>query len=264
MQRFELVFAREDHELALEFELVDSSIAQAWASAVNNTDLIYTGFSSMPTEQRIAFKWAEIAKAVAIVNDEHLLDEWLHFPRQYDAELAPALLKRIRNRAQIHEEYSEHNKLSTATRTACRRLLNLIPTLEYMLDTEDNKSACWFKWEDAITVPQELRTNTLKPGQLALTSPGITRQLDEARKFNDTESIKRKLIKPWAESNRAIFTLSEIEENKEKNQNWLAEQTLTLDTDNYMHNYFVLANLVTPVDNSTNLFLHTVKRIKFK
>jgi hypothetical protein len=264
MQRFELVFAREDHELALEFELVDSSIAQAWASAVNGADLIYTGFSSMPTEQRIAFKWAEIAKAVAVVNDEHLLDEWLHFPRQYKADLAPALLKKIRNRAQIHEEYSAHNNLSTATRTACRRLLSLIPTLEYMLDTVDNKSACWFKWADAIVVPHELRTSTISSGQLALTSPGITRQLDEARKFNDTESVSRKLIKPWDETNRAIFTLSGIEENKEKNQQWITEQTLTLDVDNYMRNYFVLANLVTPVDNSTNLFLHTVKRITFK
>lgn len=264
MQRFDLEFEREDQIVALEFELVDSSIAQAWASAISNTDLIYTGYSAEPLEQRIAFKWNEIARAVAVVNDEHLLDEWMHFPQQYNPELAPALLNKIRIRAQIHEEYSEHNKLSTATRTACRRLLNLIPSLEYMLDTTDNKSAFWFKWSQSIAVPQDLRTGTLKPGQLALTSPGITRQLDEARKFNDVESIRRKLIKPWAETNRAIFTLSSIEENKEKNQNWLSEQTLTLDSDNYMHNYFVLANLVTPVSNSANLFQHTVKRIKFK
>jgi hypothetical protein len=258
MQQFDIVFRLLDDQkktyfTRVRYQLLDTPLAREWGSLMREIGCSHVGASSIYHETRIAQAWKSVLECFKTVNEEHLLDEWFHLPRELPEDYQP-LLNQIRSRCQIYEEYCRQHDITNPTRVAMRKASNMISiNLEYVLEarrTGFTNGAFWFRWNQTLEVPEDARTNAIGLGDIAITHPFVSRTLAEARRANDVDVVKRKMLRSWGPTSAVgVIAFSNLSDGAKENERWIAQENLTLDTSKYSKMYAPVATMVTNFDD---------------
>ena len=258
MSEFDIIFRLVDEEkktyfTRVRYQLLNNPLAAEWGNLMREIGCSHVGASSIYHETRIAQAWRSVLECFKTVNEEHLLDEWFHLPPMLPEDYQP-LFNRLRARCQIYEEYCRQHNITNPTRVAMRKASNMISiNLEYVLEAKKTgftNGAFWFRWNQPIAVADEYKTNKIGLGDIAITHPFVSRTLAEARRANDVEIIKRKMLRPWGPSSAVgVIAFSDLSDGSTETARWIADNNLTIDTEQYSNVFAPVAKMITNFDD---------------
>lgn len=243
MTQFVAHFENSDGTEALShcFQLADSELAQAWLSAVTG-GVIHIASAGEPTDARKLRQWQIIRHHIHQANEDHLLDEWIHFPQEIVEDFQP-LLNRIRLRAHAFELYASANDQQSQTRTSLLRVIQAIDAFEATVDPAGYQSYLRFQHARVEFTAAE-KTNTVTPGTIVLVQPPPKRTAYQMYRAKDTTLLEKRLMRPWT-STMSNYSMIVLNEHREL----IDPDTMPLCTDNYvMNNTIPVATLVDTTD----------------
>jgi len=223
------------------FQLADSELAQAWLDAVAG-GVVHIASAGDPTDARKLRHWQIIRHHINQANEDHLLDEWIHFPQEIAEDFQP-LLNKIRLRAHAFELYAAANDQQSQTRNSLLRVIQAIDAFEATVDPAGYQSYLRFGHVRVEFTPAE-KTNTVTPGTIVLVQPPPQRTAYQMYRAKDTTLLEKRLMRPWTGtvSNYSMIVLNEHKE-------LIDADTMPLCSDNYvMNNTVPVATLVDTTD----------------
>lgn len=214
-----------------QFELVDSVLARAWFTAVT-AGVTHIASAGAPTDVRKLRQWQIIRHHINQANEDHLLDEWIHFPLEVLEDFQP-LLNSVRLRAHAFELYAAANHQQSQTRTSLLRVIQAIDAFEATVDPTGYQSYLRFQHSQVEFAPQD-KTHAVEPGAIVLVSPPPMRTAYQMYRAKDTTLLDKRLMRPWTatESNYSMIVLNQHSKSLDTN-------AMPLCQDNYIMNMTV-------------------------
>lgn len=210
------------------FRLADSKLAHAWLNAVTS-EVTHVASAGAPTDVRKLRQWQIIRHHINQANEDHLLDEWIHFPLEIEQDFQP-LLNSIRLRAHAFELYAAANNQQSQTRASLLRVIQAIDAFEATVDPAGYQSYLRFQ-HSTVEIPNEDKTNTVEPGSIVLVQPPPGRTAYQMYRACDTTLLDKRLMRPWVEteSNYSMIVLN-------KHVEIIDPDSMPLCADNYIVN----------------------------
>lgn len=232
-----------------QFRLARTKLAKSWLAAVTK-DVTHIASAGAPSDVRRLRQWQIIRYHINQANDDHLLDEWIHFPLEIVDDFQP-LLNSIRLRAHAFELYAAANFQQSQTRTSLLRVIQAIDAFEATIDPSGYEAYLRFQ-HDTVEFKEANKSDSTQAGDIVLVQPPPQRTAYQMYRANDLTLLDKRLLKPWTEtfSNYSMIVLN----NKKRNIN---TATMPLCKDNY-----VLSNTVpvaSIIDSSDMESISTLK-----
>jgi hypothetical protein len=224
-----------------QFQLADSSLALAWFTAVT-AGVTHIASAGAPTDVRLLRQWQIIRHHINLANEDHLLDEWIHFPMEVPDDFQP-LLNSIRLRAHAFELYADANNQQSQTRISLLRVIQAIDAFEATVDTAGYRSYVRFRHSPVEVAPTD-KTSTVAPGTIVLVQPPPQRTAYQMYRARDTTLLDKRLMRPWT-NNVTEYSMIVLNEHVEL----IDPDTMPLCTDNYIMNSTVpVASIIGTAD----------------
>jgi hypothetical protein len=236
------------------FRLEDSELAQAWLQSVT-AGVAHIASAGAPTDVRRLRQWQIIRYHINQANDDHLLDEWIHFPLDVVVDYQP-LLNSIRLRAHAFELYAAANNQQSQTRVSLLRVIQAIDAFEATVDPAGYQSYLRFQ-HSSIELSAEDKTSTVEPGTIVLVAPPPVRTAYQMYRANDTTLLDKRLMRPWTslETEYSMIVLN-------KHVELINPDTMPLCQDNYTMNSTVpVAHLI---DSNNMESISTTRIVKIQ
>jgi hypothetical protein len=232
-----------------QFQLADFGMAQAWFSAVTEA-VTHISSAGSPTDARKLRQWKIIRYHINQANDDHLLDEWIHFPLDIVDNFQP-LLNSVRLRAHAFELYAAANLQQSPTRTSLLRVIQAIDAFEATVDPAGYQSYLRFQ-HDTVEFDEKYKCNSTQAGDIVLVQPPPQRTAYQMYRANDLTLLDKRLLKPWTDtfSNYSMIVLNDNKRN-------IDTDTMPLCKDNYVLNNTVAVASV--IDQSGMEAISTLK-----
>jgi hypothetical protein len=256
MKQFVAHFENSDgtETLTREFRLADSVLARSWFSAVT-AGVTHIASAGAPSDVRRLRQWQIIRYHINQANEDHLLDEWIHFPLEIVEDFQP-LLNSIRLRCLAFELYASANNQQSQTRTSLLRVIQAIDAFEATVDPAGYQSYLRFQHSNVEFTAAE-KTSTVTAGTIVLVQPPPVRTAYQMYRARDTTLLEKRLMRPWI-STRTEYSMIVLNEHKEL----IDPDTMPLCKDNYsMNNTVAVATLV---DTSNWELISTHKIVKIQ
>lgn len=241
MTKFVAYFENSDESAAPshEFQLADSDFARAWFGAVTQ-EVTHIASAGAPTDVRLLRQWQIIRHHINQANEDHLLDEWIHFPLEVADDFQP-LLNSVRLRAHAFELYANANNQQSQTRASLLRVIQAIDAFEDTVDPAGYRSYLRFQHSPVEFAPAE-KTNSVTPGTIVLASPPPVRTAYQMYRARDTTLLDKRLMRPWL-GNSSEYSMIVLNDHRE----FVDIETMPLCADNYIMNYTVpVASIINP------------------
>lgn len=177
-----------------QFRLADTAVAQAWLAAVLS-GVTHIASAGAPSDARKLRQWQIIRYHINQANEDHLLDEWIHFPLKIVEDFQP-LLNSVRLRAHAYELYAAVNNQQSQTRTSLLRVIQAIDAFEDTVDPAGYRAYVRFQ-HSRVEFDAAEKTATVTPGTIVLTQPPPDRTAYQMYRANDTTLLTKHLIRPW-------------------------------------------------------------------
>jgi hypothetical protein len=254
MTQFTAHFENSDgtETITRQFRLEDSELARSWFSAVT-AGVTHVASAGAPTDVRKLRQWQIIRYHINQANEDHLLDEWIHFPPEVTADFQP-LLNSIRLRAHAFELYAAANNQHSQTRESLLRVMQAIDAFEATVDPTGHQTYLRFR-HSTVKFAAEDKTSTVKSGTIVLVQPPPVRTAYQMYRARDTTLLDKRLMHPWtsAESEYSMIVLNDQVE-------LIDAATMPLCKDNYiMNNTIPVAYLIDINDMESISTLRIVK-----
>jgi hypothetical protein len=227
------------------FRLVDSKLATAWLNATT-AGVMHVASAGSPTDVRKLRQWQIIRHHINQANDDHLLDEWIHFPLEVVEDFQP-LLNSIRLRAHAFELYAAANNQQSQTRASLLRVIQAIDAFEATVDPAGHQ--CYLRFQHhQVEFSTEDKTSTVEPGSIVLVQPPPVRTAYQMYRAKDTTLLDKRLMRPWTtnDSNYSMIVLNQHVE-------LIDLDTMPLCTDNYTMNNTVPVAHIVDCDNMESI-----------
>lgn len=233
MTKFVAYFENPDESEApsREFQLADSDLARAWFGAATQ-EVTHIASAGAPTEMRLLRQWQIIRHHINQANEDHLLDEWIHFPLEVADDFQP-LLNKIRLRAHAFELYAAANLQQSQTRASLLRVIQAIDAFEDTVDPAGYRSYLRFQHSPVEFAPAE-KISTVAPGTIVLVKPPPSRTAYQMYRAQDTTLVDKRLMQPWL-SDSSEYSMIVLNDHRE----FVDTDTMPLCADNYIMNYTV-------------------------
>lgn len=256
MKQFVAHFENSDETPAAShvFRLAESPLAEAWFEAVK-AGVTHIASAGAPTDTRKLRQWQIIRYHINQANEDHLLDEWIHFPLEIVEDFQP-LLNSIRLRALAFELYASANNQQSQTRSSLLRVIQAIDAFEATVDPAGYQSYLRFQ-HNRVEFTADAKTNTVTPGTIVLVQPPPHRTAYQMYRACDTTLLDKKLMRPWTDSESAysMIVLNEHVQN-------LNADTMPLCTDNYVMNNTVPVATLVDTNNMESISTTRIVRIE--
>lgn len=232
-----------------QFRLAQTNLAKQWLDTVTK-DVTHIASAGAPTDTRKLRQWQIIRYHINQANDDHLLDEWIHFPLEVVEDFQP-LLNSVRLRAHAFELYAAANNQQSPTRTSLLRVIQAIDAFEATVDPAGYQSYLRFQ-HDTVEFNEKDKCNSTQAGDIVLVQPPPQRTAYQIYRANDLTLLDKRLLKPWTDnfSNYSMIVLN----NNKRNIN---TDTMPLCKDNYVLNNTVAVASV--IDQSGMEAISTLK-----
>jgi hypothetical protein len=256
MKQFVAYFENSDGTAAPShtFNLEDSELAQAWFSAVL-AGVTHIASAGTPTDTRKLRQWQIIRYHINQANEDHLLDEWIHFPQEIVEDFQP-LLNNIRLRALAYELYASANNQQSQTRSSLLRVVQAIDAFEATIDPAGHQSYLRFQ-HSLVEFTQAEKSSTVTPGTIVLVQPPPNRTAYQMYRAGDNTLLDKRLMRPWTGTSSA-YSMIVLNEHKEL----INLDTMPLCTDNYMLNNTI--PVATLVDTSSMESISTTRIVRIE
>jgi hypothetical protein len=232
------------------FQLVESPLADAWFETVT-AGVTHIASAGAPTDTRKLRQWQIIRYHINQANEDHLLDEWIHFPLEIVEDFQP-LLNSIRLRCLAFELYASANNQQSQTRTSLLRVIQAIDAFEATVDPEGYQSYLRFQHNNVEFTAAD-KTSAVTAGTIVLVQPPPVRTAYQMYRARDTTLLEKRLMRPWI-STMTEYSMIVLNEHKEL----IDPNTMPLCKDNYsMNNTVPVATLV----DTSNMELISTTRI---
>lgn len=223
------------------FQLANTELARTWLDVVSN-GVRHVSSAGAPTDVRKLRQWQIIRHHINQANDDHLLDEWIHFPAEPVEDFQP-LLNRIRLRAHAFELYASANDQQSQTRSSLLRVIQAVDAFEATVDPAGYQAYLRFQ-HHSVELEQNDKTNTVAPGTIVLVQPPPQRTAYQMYRANDTMLLDKRLMRPWT-STMTNYSMLVLNQHVEL----IDADTMPLCTDNYiMNNTVPVATIIDPTD----------------
>lgn len=236
------------------FRLEDTELAQSWFKAAL-AGVTHIASAGAPTDVRKLRQWQIIRHHINQANEDHLLDEWIHFPLEIADNFQP-LLNSIRLRAHAFELYASANDQQSQTRTSLLRVIQAIDAFESTMDPAGYQSYLRFQ-HDRVEFTQAEKTSTVTPGTIVLVQPPPKRTAYQMYRANDTTLLEKRLMRPWI-STVSEYSMIVLNEHKEL----IDVETMPLYTDNYTMNNTVPVATIIDTANMESISTHRIVKIE--
>jgi len=256
MTKFVAYFENSDETPAPshEFLLADSNLARAWFTAVT-AGVTHIASAGAPTDVRLLRQWQIIRHHINQANEDHLLDEWIHFPLEVPDDFQP-LLNSIRLRAHAFELYADANNQQSQTRTSLLRVIQAIDAFEATVDPAGYRSYLRFQHSPVEFDPGE-KTSTVTPGTIVLIQPPPQRTAYQMYRARDTKLLDKRLMRPWTD-NVTEYSMIVLNQHVEL----IDSDTMPLCTDNYIMNTTVPVASIVDTANMESISTNRIVRIQ--
>jgi hypothetical protein len=233
-----------------QFRLAESEFAQAWFTAVT-AGVAHISSAGAPTDVRKLRQWKIIRYHINQANNDHLLDEWIHFPQDIVENFQP-FLNRIRLRAHAFELYAAANDQQSQTRNSLLRVIQSIDAFEATVDPAGYQSYLRFQ-HSLVEFTESEKSATITPGTIVVVPAPPQRTAYQMYRANDTTLLDKRLLRPWTstESNYSMIILNNHIES-------IDPATMPLCTDDYIVNSTVP---VASIVNAASMEAISTRRI---
>jgi len=251
MKQFVAHFENSDgtETASYQFRLAETKLAQQWLAAVA-LGVTHIASAGAPTDVRKLRQWQIIRYHINQANDDHLLDEWIHFPLEIVDNFQP-LLNSIRLRAHAFELYAATNNQQSQTRTSLLRVIQAIDAFEATVDPAGHEAYLRFQ-HDSVEFEEKDKSDKTQAGDIVLVQPPPQRTAYQMYRAMDLTLLDKRLLKPWTDtfSNYSTIVLN----NSKRNIN---TETMPLCKDKY-----VLSNTVSVASVIDQTALETISTLK--
>jgi hypothetical protein len=236
------------------FHLLESPLAEAWFESVK-AGVTHIASAGAPTDTRKLRQWQIIRYHINQANEDHLLDEWIHFPLEIVEDFQP-LLNSIRLRAHAFELYASANNQQSQTRVSLLRVIQAIDAFEATVDPVGHQSYLRFQ-HNRVEFTVAEKTNTVTPGTIVLVQPPPKRTAYQMYRAKDTTLLEKRLMRPWI-STMSEYSMIVLNEHKQL----IDPDTMPLCTDNYVMNNTV--PVATLVDTGNMELISTTRIVRIE
>lgn len=224
------------------FKLIESNLARKWLRIILEQGVTHIASAGAPTEVRKLRLWQIIRHHINQSNEDHLLDEWIHFPLEITEDFQP-LLNRIRLRAHAFELYAAANDQQSQTRTSLLRVIQAIDAFEATVDPAGYRAYLKFRHGQIVFTADE-KTDSVAPGTIVLVRPPPDRTAYQMYRANDTTLLDKKLMQPWF-STQSEYSMIVLNQHSQS----INQKSMPLCVDNYiMNNTVSVASLIDADD----------------
>jgi hypothetical protein len=236
------------------FRLAESPLAEDWFETVK-AGVTHIASAGAPTDTRKLRQWQIIRYHINQANEDHLLDEWIHFPLEIVNDFQP-LLNSIRLRAHAFELYASANNQQSQTRSSLLRVIQAIDAFEATVDPAGYQSYLRFQ-HNRVEFTRAEKTNTVTPGTIVLVQPPPKRTAYQMYRAKDTTLLEKRLMRPWI-STMSEYSMIVLNQHKEL----IDPDTMPLCADNYVMNNTV--PVATLVDTSNMESISTTRIVRIE
>lgn len=236
------------------FRLEDTELAQSWFNAVLS-GVTHIASAGAPTDVRKLRQWQIIRHHINQANEDHLLDEWIHFPLEIVEDFQP-LLNSIRLRAHAFELYAGANGQQSQTRTSLLRVIQAIDAFESTVDPLGYQAYLRFQ-HNTVEFTSADKINSVTPGTIVLVQPPPGRTAYQMYRAQDTTLLDKRLMLPWTstESDYSMIVLNKHVES-------VNTEAMPLCADNYNITNTIPVAKIIDTDNIESISTHRIVKIQ--